>query len=70
MRGNAIDHNTPGNILMSDEDLERADDLRKRNSLVVFPGIGRLDIVDEDDKVLVFALVVALDLWCFSASHD
>ena len=55
---------------MSDEDLERADDLCQRDALVGLPLLRRLHVVNEDDEVILLALVVALDLLRFSASHD
>lgn len=58
------------NVLVSDEHLECADDLGESNGLVGLPVVRSLDIVDKDDKVLVLALVVALDQLSFSASHD
>ena len=58
------------NLLVSNEDLERADDLSKRDGLVSLPLLCLLSIIKEDDKVLVLALEVDLDLVCFSASHD
>lgn len=63
MRGNL-------NILVGDEDLESADDLSKRNRFVGLPLLCRLHILNEDDEVLVLALVVDLGLWYFSTSHD
>lgn len=59
-----------GNIPMSDEDLERADDLSERDSLVSLPLLSRLGIVNEDDKVIVLALEVNLGLFNLAASHD
>ena len=55
---------------MGDEDLERADDLRERDALVGLPLLCRLDVVDEDDEVLVLALVVDLGLLNFASGHD
>ncbi len=58
------------NLLVGDEDLECADDLCQRDGLVGLPVSCSLYVVDEDDEILVSALVVDLDLWCFTASHD
>jgi hypothetical protein len=51
------------------KDLEGADNLCKWDRLISLPVLGRLDIVDEDDEVLVLALEVDLDLLYVSASH-
>jgi hypothetical protein len=66
MRGKKRHHN----LLSSDEDLEGADDLCQRDSLVCNPLFCRLCVVDEDNEVVLLALVVDLDLGCFTASHD
>lgn len=58
------------NLLVGNKDLERADNLRKRDRLIGLPVLGRLDIVNEDDEVLVLALEVDLNLLDVSASHD
>ncbi len=52
------------------EHLERTDDLSEGDALVGLPGLCRLDVVNEDDEVLLLALVVDLDLLSFSTSHD
>ena len=57
-------------LLVGDEDLERADDLSERDALVGLPVLGRLRIVDEDDEVLVLALVVDHGLLCSASGHD
>lgn len=41
----------------------------QRNRLVCDPLLRSLCIVEEDYEVVFLALVVALDLVCFSASH-
>jgi hypothetical protein len=58
------------NLLVGDEDLERADDLGERDGLVGLPVLCRLYIIDEDDEVLVLALVVDLGLLSFASGHD
>ena len=58
------------NLLVGDEDLECADDLGERDALVGLPILCRLCIVDEDDEVLVLALVVDLGLLTFASGHD
>ena len=55
---------------MSNEDLERGDNLGQRDTLVSLPLLRGLCVVDEDDKILVLALEVDLGLLNFSASHD
>jgi hypothetical protein len=57
-------------LLVGDEDLERADDLCQRDGFIGLPVLCRLCIIDEDDEILVLALVVDLGLLCFTASHD
>lgn len=54
---------------MGDKDLPAADDLSERNALVVLPVLDGLDVVDEDDEVLLLALVVDLGLGVVAASH-
>jgi len=58
------------NSLVGNKDLERAHNLCERDRLISLPVLGRLDIINEDDEVLVLALEVDLGLLCFSASHD
>ena len=58
------------NLLVSNEDLERADDLSKRDGLVSLPLLCLLSIIKEDDKVLVLALEVDLGLFLSSAHDD
>lgn len=58
------------NLLVSDEDLERADDLSERDALVGLPVLGCLHVVDKDDEVLVLALVVGHGLLCSASGHD
>jgi hypothetical protein len=57
-------------LLVSDEDLERADDLSERDALVGLPVLSCLYIVDKDDEVLVLALVVDHGLLCSASGHD
>jgi len=58
------------NLLVSDEDLERADDLSERDALVGLPVLSCLYVVDKDDEVLVLALVVDHGLLCSASGHD
>ena len=54
---------------MGHKDLESAHDLGERDRAVILPFLHRLDIVDHDDKVFIFALVVDFGLGAGSASH-
>ena len=54
---------------MRHEDLEPADDLGERDGAIGFPLLHYLDIVDVDDEVVIFALVVDLDLGSVAAGH-
>lgn len=54
---------------MSDKDLEAVDDLGEGDGAVVFPVLDGLDVVDEDDEIFVFALVVDFGLVSVSAGH-
>ncbi len=58
------------NLLVSDEDLECAYDLSERDALVGLPVLAGFCIIDEDDEVLILALVVDLGLLCFASGHD
>lgn len=51
-----------GSLLVGDEDLPAVDDLRQRDGLVLLPVLNGLVGVDEDDKVIILALVVDLGL--------
>ena len=55
---------------MSDKNLEAADDLRQRDRSIILPLLDCLHVVDEDDKVVLLALVVHLRLVSVSARHD
>lgn len=57
-------------LLVRDEDLEAADDLGEGHALVLLPVVDGLDAVGEDDKVVLVALVVDLDLGSVSAHVD
>jgi hypothetical protein len=56
-------------LLVSNEDLEAADDLGERNAGVALPVLDSLGAVDEDNEVLSLALVVDLVLHSIAASH-
>jgi hypothetical protein len=52
-----------------DKDLEAADDLGDGSRAIVLPLLDGRDVVNEDDKVLVLALVVDLGLLGVSTWH-
>ncbi len=54
---------------MGNEDLERAHEVSERDALVGLPFLGGGEVIDEHDEVFILALVVGLDLLCFSARH-
>lgn len=58
-----------GSLLVGDEDFERAHEMSEWDALVALPLLGLCEIINEDDEILILALVVGLDLLCFSASH-
>jgi len=58
-----------GSVLMGNEDFEHAHEVSERDALVGLPFLGGGEVIDEDDEVLILALVVGLDLLCFSARH-
>ena len=55
-------------LLVSNEDLVGRDKMGHRNGLVVLPFLESLNVVDENEEVLVVALVV--DLGCGSCALD
>ena len=57
-------------LLMRHKDLEGRDEVRQSNRLVRLPLLVRLCVIDEDNVVVLLALVVDLDLGRFSSSHD
>ena len=66
--------NTPigasqGNLLVCDEDLEGRDEVRHGDGLVTLPLLVVGDIINEDEEVVLLALVVDLDLRSFSLDH-
>lgn len=56
-------------LLVCDEDLECRDELSHGDGLVGLPLVESVDIIQEDDEVVVLALVVDLDLLSVSANH-
>lgn len=56
-------------VLVGDKDLPSVDDLCQRHRLVCLPFRDGLSALDEDNEVVVLALVVDLGLLCVS-SHD
>ena len=55
-------------LLVGDEDLVGRDKMGHRNGLVALPLLESLNVVDENEEVLVVALVV--DLGCGSCALD
>ena len=55
---------------MGNEDLEGTDDLCERDALVILPLLESLGVIDEDNEVVLLALVVDLGGLCFSLRHD
>ena len=56
-------------VLVGHEDLEPADYLGQRNRPVLAPVLYRLNVIDHDNEVLLFALVVDLGLRAVSTRH-
>ena len=54
---------------MSDEDLESAHYLSKRDRPVTLPLLHRLNVINVNDKILLLALVVDLALGSVSTRH-
>lgn len=50
------------NLLVSNEDLEGRDEVAHWNRLVTLPLVEVRDIINEDDEVVILALVVDLGL--------
>ncbi len=57
-------------LLVRYKDLERTNKMRKRDTLILLPLLESLRIINEDDKVILLALVVDLGLLSFSPRHD
>lgn len=62
-------HDPRACLLVGDHDLEARDDLCKRDGAVCFPYLEVFGGVDEDDEVLLVALVEHLVLLSISARH-
>lgn len=56
-------------LLVSHKDLEARHHLCERNATVPLPLFHGLDVLNVDNKVLIFALVVDFDLAGVSAGH-
>lgn len=54
---------------MCDEDLEGRDEVRHGDGLVLLPLLVVGDVVNEDEEVVLLALVVDLDLRRLSLDH-
>lgn len=55
---------------MRNKDLPSTQDLLQRHRAILAPFVDSGDVVDEDDKVVEFALVVDLGEVVVSAGHD
>lgn len=58
-----------GSLLVCNEDLEGGDEVAHRNRLVTLPLLEVGNIVNEDDEVVLLALVVDLGLRSLSLDH-
>ena len=58
-----------GNSLVRDKDLPAVHDLRERDRGVLLPVLYRLGAFDEDDEVVIRALVVHFGLLVVSTRH-
>ena len=56
-------------VLVRDKHLERADYLRQGNGFVFLPFLSTFFVVDHDDEVFIFALVVYASLECIATCH-
>jgi len=56
-------------LLVRDEDLEGGNEVGHGDGLVRLPLLVRVDVLDEDEEVVVLALVVDLDLGGFASRH-
>jgi hypothetical protein len=59
-----------GNLLVSNEDLEKTNDLSKRNTLVSLPVYNVVLRFDVDNEILVSILAFVVDLGFTGVSHD
>lgn len=59
-----------GDVLVCDEDLDGADKVCQRNTLIRLPLLVRIDVVNEDNEVVGVALEMDLALDGAAASHD
>lgn len=57
-------------LLMCDKDLEGGDEVSHGDARVRLPLLVLLAVVNEDEEIIVLALVVDLDLGSLAASHD
>lgn len=56
-------------LLVSDKDLEPRDYMSQRDGAVALPFLYRLDVINVNYKILLFALIVDLRLGSVSARH-
>lgn len=55
---------------MRNKDLEARDNLSQGNRAIFFPFLNGFNVVDEDDKVVFFPVVVDFHLGDVAAGHD
>ena len=56
-------------LLVSDENLERRDELSHGHAGIVLPLLVILKVIQEDDEIIILALEVDLNLSSFAFSH-
>lgn len=69
MSGQQRDWTGFSNVLVRVKNAKRRDEMSQRNAFVRLPLVVGFYIINKDDKVLIFALVVDLGLHSLAASH-
>lgn len=57
-------------LLMRNKDLEARNNLSQGNRAIVFPFLNGLNVVDKNDEVVFFPVVVDFNLGDVAAGHD
>lgn len=57
-------------LLMRDKDIEARNNLSQGNRAIVFPFLNGLNVVDKNDEVVFFPVVVDFNLGDIAAGHD
>lgn len=55
---------------MCNKDLEARNDLSQGNRAILFPFLNGFNVIDKDDEVVFFPVVVDFDLGDVAAGHD